>query len=128
MAENKLIKNFKRRQTSTRRELHQFIKAMREANLGDKVEGILLEKGFAPCVAREWGNAHLMHAAIHAKAKARKIRKELSTFGAKGDDYRRIIFSKVRNSIPGFHGLFTTGRLWELHATKGWRDYQIAKA
>lgn len=127
MAKNS-IKNFKRRKTSTRVELHQFIKAMREANKGDEVEAILLTKGFAPCVAREWGNAYLLHATLTASAKKKKIRRELSKFGTKGEDYRRIIFSKIRDSVPGFHGIFTTGRLWELHATKGWRNYQIAKA
>ena len=55
MAKPNTIKNFKRRKTSTRGDLHRFIKAMREANKGDQVEAVLLEKGFAPCVAREWG-------------------------------------------------------------------------
>ncbi len=112
--DKKIIKNFKRRTTNTRRQLHEFVKAMIADARGAEVEGILLEQGMAPCVAREWGNAYKMHDALLKRTMARKYRKETSGFGKRGQAYRRIIRAGVK-----------TGRRFEFHATKGMRTYFI---
>ena len=109
-----IIKHFKRRTASTRRQLNDFIKAMISEARGAEVEDILLEQGMAPCVAREWGNAYKMHDALLKRVMARKYRKETSAYGKKGMPYRRIIRSGVK-----------TGRRFEFHATKGMRTYHI---
>ncbi len=110
----KIIKNFKRRITNTRRQLHQFVKAMGEEARGGEVGDILLDKGITPCVAREWGNAHRLKDALLKRTMARKYRKKTSSFGKRGQSYRRIIKSGVKD-----------GRMFEFHATKGLRTYYI---
>ncbi len=112
----KIIKNFKRHSTNTRSQLHQFIKAMSAEARGGEVEDILLSKGMTPCVAREWGNAHRIKDALLKRTMARKYRKETSSFGKRGQSYRRIIKSGVKD-----------GRMFEFHATKGLRTYYIPK-
>ncbi len=113
----KTIKNFKRRGTSTRRQLHVFVKAMCEEVKGAEVEAILLDKGMDPCVAREWGSEHRRRDILLKRALDKKYRKETSSFGNRGQDFRRIIASFIRN-----------GRRFEFHATKGMRDYTSAPA
>ncbi len=108
------IKNFKRRATNTRRQLHQFIKAMCAEAKGAEVEDILLGKGMTPCVAREWGNEHLRRAILLKRAMRRKYRKDTSAYGKRGQYGRRIIASMIRD-----------GRQLEFHATKGHRSYQV---
>lgn len=110
----KTIKNYKRRDANTRRQLHQFVKAMGEEARGGEVEDILLEKGIAPCVAREWGNEYKRHDVLLKRVMARKYRKETSGYGKKGQAYRRIIKTSVKS-----------GRRLEFHATKGMRVYRI---
>ena len=115
MSDNKkTIKNFIRRTTSTRRQLHQFVKAMGDDARGGEVEDILLDTGMAPCVAREWGNAHRLKDALLTRTMARKYRKETSAYGKRGQPYRRIMKAGVKN-----------GRRFEFHATKGMRSYCI---
>ena len=109
----KIIKNFKRRVVNTRRQLHQFIKAMCAEAKGAEVEDILLGKGMTPCVAREWGSEHLRRANLLKRVMRRKYRKKTSAFGNCGQYGRRIISSKIRN-----------GRHLEFHATKGHRSYR----
>ena len=108
----KIIRNFKHHHDSTRRQLHDFIKAMCTEAKGDQVEGILLDKGMAPCVAREWGTEHLRRAALLKRVMVRKYRKDTSAFGKRGQDCRRIVASSMYE-----------GRLLEFHATKGMRSY-----
>lgn len=110
----KIIKNFKRRDNSTRRQLHEFIKAMCEEAKGAEIEALLLGKNMAPCVAREWGNEHRRRDHLLKRAVDRKYHKETSTFGKRGQNYRRIIWSKIRN-----------GRRMEFHTTKGLRTYRV---
>ena len=112
--DKKIIKNFKRRATNTRRQLHEFVKAMIAEARGAEIEGILLEQGMTPCVAREWGNAYKMHDNLLKRTMARKYRKETSAYGKKGMPYRRIMKSGVKS-----------GRRFEFHATKGKRTYHI---
>jgi hypothetical protein len=111
---DKIIKNFKRRDVNTRRQLHDFINAMCEEAKGGEIEAILLGKGMMPCVAREWGNEHRRRDYLLQQAIKRKYRKETSSFGKRGQDYRRIIASTIRK-----------GRLLEFHATKGLRDCRV---
>ena len=113
-ANKKIIKNYKRRSTNTRRQLHQFVKAMGEELRGGEVEEILLSQGMAPCVAREWGNVHRKRDVLLKQALACKFRKETSAYGKRGQPYRRIMKAGVRN-----------GRRFEFHATKGMRTYCI---
>lgn len=110
----KIIKNFKSRATSTRLQLHQFIKAMCNEAKGGEIEDILLDQGMAPCVAREWGNEHRRRDHILKRNIDHKYRKETSSFGKRWQDYRRIIASIIRN-----------GRRLEFHATKGLRSYKV---
>ncbi len=110
----KIIKNFKRRAASTRRQLHQFVKAMCDETKGDKVEAILLGKGMAPCVAREWGNQYCMRASLPKRVLDRKYRKETSAYGKRGQYGRRIVASSV-----------CEGKQLEFHATKGPRSYRV---
>ncbi len=110
----KTIKNYKRRTISTRRQLHEFVKAMGEEARGGEVEEILLDQGMSPCVAREWGNVHRKKDVLLKRTMARKFRKETSAYGKRGESYRRIINTGVRD-----------GRRFEYHATKGLRTYRI---
>ncbi len=112
----KIIKDFKHSDTNTRAQLHKFVKAMCAEDRSGEIEDILLGKDMAPCVAREWGNAHLMRKSMLNRAFLRKYRKETSAFGTRGQYGRRIIKSLVRY-----------GRTVEFHATKGLRIYMIAK-
>ncbi len=112
----KIIKDFEDRDTSTRGQIHKFVKAMCVEARGDEVEAILLAQGMAPCVAREWGTAHLRRASMLNRNVERKYRKETSSFGKRGQYGRRIIKSLVRYD-----------RTVEFHATKGLRRYMIAK-
>ncbi len=112
----KIIKDFEDRPKSTRGQLRKFVKAMCEEADGDQVEAILLGKDYAPCVAREWGNAHLKRKSLLKRAFRRKYRKETSAFGPRGQFARRIISS-----------VECDGRTVEFHATKGPRSYMIAK-
>ena len=112
----KIIKDFEEQSKSTRGQLRKFVKAMCEENRGAEVEAILLGKDMTPCVAREWGNAHLKRKSLLNRAFRRKYRKETSAFGKRGQYGRRIISSLVRD-----------GRQVEFHATKGLRSYMIAK-
>ena len=111
----KIIKNFKRRAASTRRQLHQFIKAMCNEAKGGEIEDVLLGQGMSPCVARELGNEHRRRDHILKRNIDRKYRKETSAFGKRGQSYRRIIASMIRK-----------GRRMEFHATKGLRSYRVA--
>ncbi len=110
----KIIKNFKRRATNTRRQLHQFIKAMCNDAKGGEIEDILLDKGMTFCVAREWGNEHWRRDRLLKRNIDCKYRKETSTFGKRGQSYRRIIASMI-----------CAGRRFEFHATKGGRSYRV---
>ena len=110
----KIIKNFKRRAASTRRQLHQFIKAMCNEAKGGEIEDVLLSQGMAPCVACEWGNEHRRRDHMLKRNIDSKYRKETSAFGKSGQNYRRIIASIIRN-----------GRRIEFHATKGLRSYRV---
>lgn len=112
----KIIKDFEDCPKSTRHQLHKFVKAMCVEDRGGEVEAILLGKDMTPCVAREWGNAHLMRKSMLNRAFLRKYRKETSAFGKRGQYGRRIIKSLVR-----------AGRTVEFHATKGLRSYMLAK-
>ena len=111
---DKIIKNFKRRDVSTRRQLHEFVNAMCEEAKGGEIEAILLSKDMMPCVAREWGNEHRRRDYLLQQAINRKYRKETSSFGKRGQACRRIIASKIRK-----------GRRLEFHATKGLRDCRV---
>lgn len=114
MTNQKIIKNFKSRDVSTRRQLHEFVKAMCNEGKGDEMENILLDKGMSPCKAREWGNQHIYRANLLKRNINRKYRKETSAFGRQRTNYRRIISSTICD-----------GRVIEFHATKGTRSYQV---
>ncbi len=111
---NKIIKNFIDSERVVRRQIRGFVKAMCEAARGGEVEAILLGKGMAACVARDWGNEHRRRDNILKRAIDHKYRKETSAFGKRGQSGRRIIASTIR-----------LGRSLEFHATKGERDYRI---
>ena len=113
----KIIKNFKRRATSTRKQLHQFVKAMCDDAYGDEIESILLDKGFAACIAREWGTEHLRRRHMLKLNVERKFRKETSPFGKRGQECRRINATVIRDD----------GRRLEFHATKGPRLYAAVR-
>ena len=112
--DKKTLKNFKRRATNTRRQLHQFINAMCAEAKGTEVEDILLGKSMTPCVAREWGSEHTRRAHLLNRTMRSKYRKDTSAYGPRGQNYRRIIKSIIRD-----------GRHLEFHATKGPRSYQV---
>ena len=112
--DKKIIKNFKRRAVNTRRQFHQFIKAMCAEAKGAEVEDILLGKGMTPCAAREWGSEHLRRANLLKRVMRRKYRKDTSAYGKWGQYGSRIIASTIRD-----------GRQLEFHATKGHRSYQV---
>lgn len=112
----KIIKNFIASDKPTRRQLHEFVKAMGSEARGGEVEDILLDNGMTTCVAREWGNAHRIKDALLQRTMARKYRKETSAYGKRGQSYRRIIRSGVKD-----------GRRFEFHGAKGLRTYCIPK-
>ncbi len=111
---DKIIDDFKKFGPISRRSVHMFVKAMCIESQGAEVEAILLGHGFAPCVAREWGNEHRNRDKMLKRSIERKYRKETSAYGLRGQNYRSIIASSVSN-----------GRRLEFHATKGPRDYQV---
>lgn len=105
-----------------------------------EIEETLLGFGVAPCVAREWANEPHRRAVLFAKRNKRKEIKQASKFGGKKEAFRRIIKTDVVKSITlevphilyradGTMETYTEpltipGRDFQLHATKGWRNYR----
>ncbi len=99
-----------------RREISSIVDHFINENKPEKIEQFLLDRGVAPCVAREWGNepARRKHAAdFHSK---KFIRKEMSPVGKRGEYGRRIV-----KTIHRF------GREIVFHATKGIRTYRVVE-
>lgn len=100
---------------STRSKMAEFLrdKPGKEAPTGAKIYDKAVSLGLPPCVAQEWVHEVTRRAVGFQNRLLRKERKEASKFGAKRQDYRRIIYV-VQG--PEREAMF--------HATKGWRSYR----
>lgn len=98
-----------------KREISSVVKHFIDIGKPDKVEQFLLDRGVAPCVAREWGNEPARRKHMTDRNQEIKLRKEISLVGKRGDFGRRIVSTAHR-----------FGREIVFHATKGVRTYRIA--
>ena len=84
-------------------------KMIREGQ-GDDVERAMLLLGAQPCVARELHNERTRRLK-RAQRRVDKLNSRLKPCKKRGRVNRRVIFSEIRH-----------GRMWQYHATKGWRS------
>lgn len=77
------------------------------------IRDTLVSLGFSTCVAQEWDGEQRRRDYILMQRLNAMGKKTRSKFGSKGTYARRIIKTERRGD-----------RLWELHATKGWRSYR----
>lgn len=108
-----------------------------KSDKADQIESVLLGQGVALCVVREWANEPGRRDVMLARRVRRKARKEASKYGGRGDQYRRIIHSEIvkehRLKLPVLlpsgetaeKEIVIPGREFQLHATKGWRNYRV---
>lgn len=91
----------------------------------NKIYKTLIEKGVAPCVAREWSKEPKRREVMLTRSLNRATRKLMSSSGRKHtrDPYRRIlktIVGKTRDHLGHLHER-------QFHATKGWRSYRVVE-
>jgi hypothetical protein len=95
---------------------------------GDVTEVLKQFPDLSRVVYAEWIREPARRRAIMAKTAARKLRKMGSSFGQKGDAFRRIMtVLPIGVPIPGWPKKLTgPTRQAELHSTKGWRSYRVS--
>lgn len=115
----------------------QFVQVLIDSGKSVEIFAQLEDLEVTPCVVRDWDHEPRRRMGLEQRRLERVDRKARSKFGQKGEDYRRIIWTKIiepdsyivkTEHYPSGRTTERTvnipGREYQFHASKGRRSYR----